>query len=128
MLEGNYRRKSFRIIPCNALFAKVAIVQVDSVKTNSRYAVVQIQNFSSKGLRFESHLNFPDNRNILLNFEISSYENFIITQGVITHKLDLKGKGYEYGICFNEVSESSNRSLTKLFSDLFVLRGQVQDC
>jgi hypothetical protein len=118
MAVRNYSRKYFRIKPDNPINAEIAIVQVGQKIVKTGIAHVIVIDISPGGLKFISHLNFPADPSVLLEFQIKVMEQAFRLVGYVTYKNNFIENRYEYGICFFETDESLRNCLRKLFNDM----------
>ncbi|MGM0843793.1 MAG: EAL domain-containing protein [Bacillota bacterium] len=111
------RRRYFRIQPPVPLKGYVTISSMNQKTVTTGTNVIPITDIGPGGLAFTSHIQFPENRDILLHFSLKIVGKDILHTGKIVWKVEVDEKCCRYGVEF-QLSDEQREALTKTLNTL----------
>jgi hypothetical protein len=99
-LEGQNRRKFFRLPLPHPLSSDVTIIRIKDNVIESGSAQVLIEDIGPGGLRFVSDIKLPVTPQVILEFETKILHHTLQLPGYIVRKIDREKILYEYGVKF----------------------------
>ncbi|RIW39049.1 EAL domain-containing protein [Bacillus salacetis] len=106
------QRRYFRILPPVPLEGSATIISINKKKVTTGKTGVAVTDIGPGGLGFISHIQFPPDREILLNFSLKISGKEIVHNGKIAWREEIDENFFRYGVDF-QLHPGERESLTK---------------
>ncbi|WP_421381432.1 EAL domain-containing protein [Bacillus salacetis] len=111
------RRQYFRLHPRLPLEGFTTIVSINNRKITTGKTSIAITDIGPGGLGFISHIQFPPNRDILLEFSLRILGEDMFLKGKVVWKEEVDEDFFRYGVAFL-LTEAERETLTKSLNTL----------
>ncbi len=113
-----YKRNYYRLKPRNVLYSKMTIRKVGLRPVKTHHTRVRLIDISPGGLKFSSGLKFPVSSEVILEFSICTIEDCVFMQGHIVYRNEKSRGTYVYGVCFDNIDESTHTMLVRILNNM----------